>query len=183
MKLNLGCGVNKKEGYLNIDKYGDPDRKMDLELTPWEFNDNTIDEIYLNHVLEHLGAEVNVFFKIIQEMYRVCKNDAQILINVPHPRHDDFINDPTHVRIITPELLGLFSKKNCEYWKKNGNANSPLAEYLNVDFEIKSLEITLAPEYLEALQSKKISEKEVTKLLRIQNNVASEYKIILKTVK
>ena len=87
MKLNLGCGVNKIEGYLNIDKYpsGNPDMLMDLEEIPWKFDENSVDEILLNHVLEHLGAEVEVFFSIIKEMYRVCKNGTIIQINVPHP--------------------------------------------------------------------------------------------------
>lgn len=185
MKLNLGCGVNKKEGYLNVDKYpeGDPDFLMDLEVTPWKFEDNSIDEILLNHVLEHLGASVEIFFSIVKEMYRVCRSGAKIRINVPHPRHDDFINDPTHVRVITPELMALFSKKNCFRWKEMGAANSPLALYLDVDFEIEDLRITLEKEYLDALKSGKIAENEIHGLMRRQNNVATEYRITMKVVK
>ena len=183
MKLNLGCGVNKITDYLNVDKFGEPDLKMDLELTPWQFEDNSVDEILLNHVLEHLGADVNIFFKIIQEMYRVSKHGSKIYINVPHPRHDHFIGDPTHVRIITPELLGLFSKKNCAHWRKIGAANSPLAEYINVDFDVVSTTVTLETKYLEALRSKKISESDLADLLKTQNNIASEYRITLKVVK
>ena len=100
-------------GYVNVDKfdYGKPDTLMDLEETPWQFADDSVDEIMLNHTLEHLGRDAQTFFAIIKEIYRVCKNNALIEINVPHPRHDHFINDPTHVRIVTPALLDLFSKK------------------------------------------------------------------------
>lgn len=183
LKLNLGCGVNKIDGYLNVDKYGSPDLKLDLEITPWEFKDDSIDEIMLNHVLEHLGARVDVFFSILKEIYRICKNGSLIYINVPHPRHDNFINDPTHVRIITPELLGLFSKKNCAHWKEIRAANSPLADYLDIDFELQSTSITLEKEYLEALQSKKMGNAELELLLKTRNNIASEYRMVVKVIK
>ncbi len=53
-------------------------------------------------------------------MYRVCRDGAVISISVPHPRHDDFINDPTHVRVVTPELLNLFNKKLNKQWAEGG---------------------------------------------------------------
>jgi hypothetical protein len=46
----------------------------------------------------------------MREIYRVCRHDAVVHVVVPHPRHDDFINDPTHVRPITPEVLSLFDR-------------------------------------------------------------------------
>ena len=185
MKLNLGCGMNKKDGFINIDKYpeGDPDQLMDLEQFPWAFDDNSIDEILLNHVLEHLGQETEVFFSIMKEMYRICKDGATIQVNVPHPRHDNFIHDPTHVRVITPELLGLFDKEKCLKWKESGASNSPLGLYLDVNFKIETLRITLENEYLEAINTGRLTEAQVMDLMRKQNNVASEYCITLKAVK
>tara|TARA_B100001248_G_scaffold20267_1_gene13641 strand:- start:1115 stop:1219 length:105 start_codon:yes stop_codon:yes gene_type:complete len=34
MKLNLGYGENKYEGFVNVDKFGTPDLKSDLEKFP-----------------------------------------------------------------------------------------------------------------------------------------------------
>ena len=42
-----------------------------------------------------------------------------IKIIVPHPRHDDFISDPTHVRPITILGLQLFDKDLNIKWEKN----------------------------------------------------------------
>ena len=184
-KLNLGSGQNKKSGFINIDKFGEsnPDLIIDLEKTPWEFDNDTVDEILLNHVLEHLGRDVDVFFSIMQEIYRICCDGAVIQINVPHPRHDNYLNDPTHVRIITPELMGLFSKKNCLRWKEIGAANSPLALYLDVDFEIINSSVTLDPRYLSAYEAGKISNDDIKTAMNRYNNVISEYTMTLKALK
>ena len=63
MKLNLGCGFNKQDGFLNVDKFNtcNPDLVMDMEVTPWEFNTDDVDEVLLNHCLEHIGQDVDFF--------------------------------------------------------------------------------------------------------------------------
>ena len=185
IRLNLGCGVNKQIGYMNIDKYdyGKPDLIMDLEVTPWAFKDDEVDEVVLNHTLEHLGKDVNVFFAILKEIYRVCKNEARIKINVPHPRHDHFINDPTHVRIITPELLALFSKKNCLQFKAMGLANSPLALYLDVDFELVTSTTAVERKYIDQIKSGQLTQARLLEMVELYNNVATEYRMVLKVVK
>ena len=57
---------------------------------------------------------------------------ARIVIAVPHPRHDDFLNDPTHVRPITYEGLKLFYQHWNERCIAQGWANSLLGMQLNV---------------------------------------------------
>ena len=112
MKLNLGCGAKILNGYVNVDKfdYYDVDKVHDLEVFPYPFDDDVVDEIMLSHVLEHIGQDPDVFNEIIKEFYRICKNNALINIHVPHPRHDDSISDPTHVRPITLLGLSLYDK-------------------------------------------------------------------------
>jgi SAM-dependent methyltransferase len=183
MKLNLGCGENAKQGYINVDKFGNPDIRHDLEQFPWPWADNSIDEILLNHVLEHLGESSVVFLRIIQEMYRVCKSGARIEIKCPHPRHDDFISDPTHVRAITPRLFELFSKKNNDRWAKGGFANSQLARYLNVDFEIRDIKIMLEEPWASQFSRGKITPTELNDIVKRFNNVAKETLTILEVVK
>ena len=63
MKVNIGCGFNKLDGYLNVDHFPEctPDILWDLENTPWPFDDGTVDELVAHHVLEHLGQDTTVF--------------------------------------------------------------------------------------------------------------------------
>jgi protein O-GlcNAc transferase len=185
MKLNMGCGQNKVPGFVNVDKFKEcsPDLQMDLEVTPWKLPDNSVEEVLFNHCLEHLGATSDVFFGIIKELYRVCVPNAKIQINVPHPRHDNFIGDPTHVRIITPQVMSLFSKKNNEKWKATHASNTPLALYLGVDFEVERTELLPAENYRADLVSGKLTRAEFDRLALTTNNAISEIRMTVRAIK
>jgi hypothetical protein len=185
VKLNLGCGFNKQAGYTNVDKFDacQPDLLMDVESLPWRFDSNEVDEVLFNHSLEHMGQGTDTFLGIIKELYRVCKPGARIQINVPHPRHDSFIGDPTHVRIVTPEVLALFSKKENRRWMQTGAPNTPLGLYLDVDFELRRIENELEERYMTLLQTKQISEAELSVIAKERNNVVIETRITLEVMK
>lgn len=183
IKLNLGCGENHKPGYVNVDKFGKPDILFDLETFPWPWEDNSVHEILLYHVLEHLGQITEVYLGIIRELYRICAPGAKIHINVPHPRHDSFINDPTHVRAVTIESLGLFSKKKNRQWVEGGFANSPLGLYLDVDFELVDTIIVLDPLWQKKLNDNEVSETQVREAISKYNNVLVETQMTLQAIK
>ncbi len=129
------------------------------------------------------GESAAVYFRIIKELYRICKAGAKIHIAVPHPRHDDFLNDPTHVRVVTPDGLLLFSKSKNREWVDGGYANSPLGLYLDVDFEIESMNYILDFVWAEKLSKKEITEEHINQAFRNFNNVMKEIRMVLKVVK
>jgi hypothetical protein len=181
MKLNLGCGQNKLDGHVNVDKYGSfaPDVMWDLESFPWPFDDNSADEIVMRHSLEHMGASADVFFSIMKELYRISAPGAKILIAVPHPRSDGFAGDPTHVRPINPAILSLFSKKNNREWKELGWPNTPLGIYLNVDFDVVEANFALTPHWAKKMQNNEISREDVEFALNSYFNVVDEITVTL----
>jgi len=176
MKLNLGCGHNKLAGYINIDKYEElqPDQIWDLEKTPYPFETNSVSEILLSHVLEHLGQSPDTFINIIKEFYRICKHNAVIDITVPHWRHDNFFSDPTHVRPITPLLLKLFDRELNLSWQREGAANSPLALIHKVNFKIDKCVILLDEPWRTMMKENKIPEEQVTLWTRQYANVVNQ---------
>lgn len=167
MKLNLGCGLAHKEDFVNVDSWAgcNPDVVCDLENEIWPFEDNSVDFVLFDHSLEHMGETTKQFFHVIKELYRVCKADAEIEINVPHPQNRLFTNDPTHVRAIYPETLGMFS---LEINNRPNLKNSKLAMQCGVDFKVIS--ISYIPDgRFQQLPGHILDEK-----LLSENNVAAE---------
>ena len=170
MKLNLGSGIKKYDGFLNVDADPsvNPDILVDLETGKLPIDDNSVDEIKAYHIFEHIGEN---FFKFLQELYRVCENGAIIDVHVPHPRHDYFLGDPSHIRPITIENMQRFSKKYNDIEKSD--AGSTLFAYLyDVDFEIIEHEYIPEPFFIEMTKDKTVDE--VNMMARLYNNVLQE---------
>lgn len=172
MKLNLGSGLTKIPGFLNVDSNPlcKPDILADVE-KKLPFEDSSVDEIRAYHIFEH----INDFFGFVQELYRICKHKAIIDIEVPHPRHDIFLGDVGHIRPITVENLKQFSKKYNQYEMEKWNSNIGYAISLDVDFEIVDFNYVIEDFYLKQFQNMK--NEEIDRIARSYNNVISLIKI------
>ncbi len=185
MKFNMGSGRRKLAGYVNVDAeaLSQPDEVVDLETTPWPWADGCASEVLFNHSLEHMGGDPKVFLAIISEVYRIARDGCVVQINVPHPRHDNFISDPTHVRAITPKTLELFDQaKNRKAEEMNGS-QTPFGLYLGVDFEITHVAESVSEPFWSQFQSGQLSRERLDELRLSAWNVVREYKITLKARK
>lgn len=82
MKLNIGSGENKLEGYINIDF--DVRFKPDLVLDIREglpYKDNEVDEIISTHLIEHI--EYPLWLPMFREFQRVLKPEGKLLLEYP----------------------------------------------------------------------------------------------------
>lgn len=80
MKINLGCGTKKLDGYVNVDQCGEPDIRWDLSQFPWPFEDESIDEVFSEHFLEH----IHDYEKTIKEIHRILIPGGKFRAVVPH---------------------------------------------------------------------------------------------------
>lgn len=164
MKVNLGCGYNKYAGYVNVDHDAkcNPDIVADLE-ERLPFEDNSVDEIIMFHVLEHLGQDVKIYFNIWKELYRILKHDGEIKITVPHWNHENFHHDPTHVRKVTPVGVNMFNQaKNMETIKEGGQETT-LGLQLGIDIEVTGVMYDPTPWFQQAMsgQPREVIEREM----------------------
>jgi hypothetical protein len=183
IRLNLGCGLRRLEGFVNVDKYGEPDLTHDLETFPWPWADDSVEEIVLNHVLEHLGRDPDVYIKIMKEMYRVCRDGATIRIIVPHFRHDYFYDDPTHVRAVTPLGLMLFSQRQNREWIARGAANSPLGLFHGIDFELTDVKYRPSAHWFRLHPDPTVDLNALLNEAALSNNLIEEIHLTLRPVK
>ena len=87
VKLNLGCGNEILDGYINIDRYnntGSVDMSCDIGELP--FDDESVDEIYTSHVFEHIG--LNEIYAVIEEWRRVLRDRGRLVMNLPNLEHE-----------------------------------------------------------------------------------------------
>ena len=183
LRLNLGCGPNRLPGYVNVDLYGTPDVRWNLEEAPWPWESDSVEEVRMSHVLEHLGQSPQVFIGVMKELYRVCRHGARVYIRVPHPRHDFYLGDPTHVRPILPATLEMFSLRRNLEWEAQGLANTPLGKYHGIDFEIENTQFVLDEPYATQLKERKITQLEAVEAAKRYGNVVTEIKMTLRAVK
>lgn len=95
--LNLGCGKTRIPGSIGVDMLrieSYVDLVCDLNMLPFPFKDESIDEIHMYHVLEHLQDPLGK----MEELYRILKPRGMIYMRVPHFSSLGAFSDITHVR-------------------------------------------------------------------------------------
>lgn len=185
MRLNLGCGFKKLEGWINVDATPlcRPDQVVDLERTPWPWPDDSAETVLLSHVLEHLGPLPRDFLAIMRELWRICRPGAVVTVVAPHPRHDAFLCDPTHVRPITAESLALFSQQRNRDWIARGAANTPLGLMLGIDFAVERTAFLLDEPWRSRHREGTLDTADLAEAVRIYSNVVQESTITLRAIK
>ncbi len=95
MKLDFGCGKNKRAGFIGIDvmQFDGVDQVVDLR-QPWPWETDSVEEAHASHFIEHLNGSERIHFW--NELYRVLKKDAKAQIIVPHWASGRAYGDLTH---------------------------------------------------------------------------------------
>lgn len=160
-----------------------PDVLHDLETTPWPFSDNQFDFIIANHCLEHLGETRAAWFGIIGEIYRILKPGGEMHVSVPHPRHDNFLHDPTHVRVVTPVGLAMFDQIRNIRDFESGGQETKLGLFSGVDLEVTGVGHDLMDPWKSAFERGDLKEPELEMILATQNNICHQVQILIKAHK
>lgn len=137
MKLDLGCGQNKQPGFKGADIAPGPgvDFVVDLEQYPWkEFKDDSIEEIYASHYVEHVGD----LMKFMNEVWRIATPNAKITFIAPYYTSIRCWQDPTHKRAISEATWMYYNRE----WR---NANKLDHYPIDCNFEVTNMVVFFVP--------------------------------------
>ena len=137
MKLNLGCGQEYIDGFINVDisKHSKTDVICNIEKLP--FKECSFVEVKAKMILEHVDSLIGT----MNEISRVLEVDGDVNIIVPSQSSVMAIADPTHKRIFNNDSFGYF----CSVW--NGGINGRSNHYarhkdygITCNFKMESFE-------------------------------------------
>ena len=85
-RLNIGCGHNRIEGYVNIDRmeFENVDLVLDVRHNILPFGDESVNEILMFHTIEHI--EERYHKAIFKEFHRVLEQDGILFLSYPEFR-------------------------------------------------------------------------------------------------
>jgi len=110
-KLNLGCGNDYMDGWVNVD-IGNcrKDVEHNLEVFPYPFADNQFDEIIMKHSIEHISREN--FPKMVGELHRITCAGGNIGITAPYYLSRNAFTDYTHKNFMTEESFAYVDRNH-----------------------------------------------------------------------
>lgn len=126
--LDIGCGTRKKPNSIGMDinPRSAADVIHNLDAFPYPFADSSFDEIYADNVLEHLSSVI----RTMEEIHRIGRNGAAVIIAVPYFRSKWAYADPTHKTFFTAESFAYFI---------NGTPQHDIYKYSTAEFTLEAL--------------------------------------------
>lgn len=111
MKLHLGCGKTRMDGWLNVDQVEVPgvtDMCVDLDSGDLALmlDPDSVDESLGLHVIEHLSNPLD----FMAALWSVTKPGGTVTFETPYGSSDDAWEDPTHVRPYFVNSWGYFGQ-------------------------------------------------------------------------
>lgn len=166
MRLNLGCGRDIREGWINIDGVPAPgvDHVINFDGKPvLPFGDDSVTRSEGTHVIEHLRDPL----PFMEELWRVTRPGGTAVFHCPYGSTDDADEDPTHVRRMFHGSWGYFGQPN--YWR---------ADYgYRGDWQPAEVTLFIFPEFSGC------TDAELQSMIRSQRNVVAEMAATLRCVK
>ena len=166
--LDLGCGLVKVEGAVGLDNVDIPgvDIVHDLLDFPYPIENESFENIYLRHVIEHFCLDD--FEKILNECFRILVSEGLLKITVPHSFSIAAFTDPTHKQFFTFGSGHFWDKK---YQKSYYNEINSSWELKNVQcnsvtwFDWKHYRFKRLDKFLSSMMKKRINRT----LLKVNN--------------
>ena len=119
VRLDLGCGKKKQEGFIGLDIKAMIGVDIVCDVTKGiPLQDNSVCFVIADNLMEHIGDE---FIDVMNDIWRVCKLGSKVKIIVPGVHTIAAFQDPTHKRFFVLETFDYFNVEH-ERWKLYGSS-------------------------------------------------------------
>tara|TARA_R110000868_G_scaffold220418_4_gene471639 strand:- start:5945 stop:6508 length:564 start_codon:yes stop_codon:yes gene_type:complete len=124
LKLDIGCGKSKKEGFHGVDSiaFEGVDTVLDVSAGTWPWADASVEEVHCSHFVEHLTATQRCHF--VNELHRVLVKGGKATIIVPHWASNRAYGDPTHQWPPVSEMWFYYLNKD---WRATNAPHTDIA--------------------------------------------------------
>lgn len=129
LKLDIGCGTRKQEGFHGIDikPFDGVDTVLNAGTDTWPWADGSVEEAHCSHFVEHLTQQQRIHFA--NELCRVLKVGAKTTVITPHWASARAYGDMTHQWPPVSEWWFYYLNKP---WR---DANAPHNDFYTCDFD------------------------------------------------
>lgn len=117
MKINLGCGNKRKDGYVGIDMFAC--EAVDIIANVAEgipLADGTVTDVWMDNFIEHVPD----IPRLMRELHRVCAAGARITAFTPHYSSIASWRDPTHIHHLSYFSMDHFEKRGVAHYTGGG---------------------------------------------------------------
>jgi len=135
MKLEIGGGTTPRgDGFVNLDILPCADIQCDFENGKLPFDDNSVDEAYSAHCLEHVNNAIGV----LREVLRVCKSGAPVELRFPHWLHP-MASCSGHVHVLSDRQVEIWCNQPEKFWAGTGKRFELLGIHYQIDIAYHEL--------------------------------------------
>lgn len=135
IKIEIGGGTTPRgDGFINLDILPCADTRVDLEAGLLPFDDNSVDEVYSAHCLEHVNNAVGV----LRDILRVCKVGASVELRFPHWLHP-MASCSGHVHVLSDRQVKIWCEQPDSFWSGTGKRFSLLGIHYQIDVAFHEL--------------------------------------------
>ncbi|MBR8832032.1 MAG: hypothetical protein N5P05_000684 [Chroococcopsis gigantea SAG 12.99] len=114
LRVDLGCGPWKAEGFIGVDIVPGPCVDVVADLSKrFPFADNSVRMVKAFDVIEHLPDRLHT----MNEIWRICEQDAIVDISVPSTDGRGAFQDPTHVSFWNHNSFKYYCVQFPNYWR------------------------------------------------------------------
>ena len=171
-RLNIGCGANPEEGFVNVDFHPQLPgvMKWDLRALPWPFERGSQDTVLASHFLEHFRGDE--LFNIMAEIGEVLRVGGHLIGIVPYATHSDAYANPYHKQLWDETTPNHFCK---ELYERKGTVGTGAHQFMPlVDWRVVHTELTPCVEWRDK------TVEEINEAMRYRLNVIQEMQFVMR---